>query len=106
MNFRWNFPNVRKNYIWKEGRKKGRKEGRNEGRKGRKEGGEGGSERASKRADEKLKNVRTCDSVNPKTAARSLLSGVDRYFWDSNLASKPLSCASEKTVRALRRRLL
>lgn len=46
--------------------------------------------------------VLTWSWVRPKTRAKSALSGVDRYFWESNLLSRPINCNSVKTVRFLR----
>ena len=42
---------------------------------------------------------------SPRDSARSILSGVDRYFWVSNRFSSPISWSSVKTVR-LRRHFL
>lgn len=47
-------------------------------------------------------HVFTCICDRPRDSASSSLSGVDKYFWSSNLFSSPMSCSSVKTVRLLR----
>ena len=41
---------------------------------------------------------------SPRESARSILSGVDKYFCVSNLFSNPINCNSVKTVRLRRHR--
>lgn len=48
--------------------------------------------------------ARTWVSERLRAVASSTRSGVERYRWISNLFSRPESCESENTVRALRRR--
>ena len=43
--------------------------------------------------------VLTWSCVSPRILAKSDLSGVDRYFWESNLLSSPINCNSVNTVR-------
>jgi len=49
-------------------------------------------------------HVLTCVSLSPNAVASSTLSGVDRYRCASKRFSRPDSCGSLNTVRALRRR--
>ena len=49
--------------------------------------------------------LHTCVSDRLSWEASSTLSGVDKYFWASNLSSRPFNCWSLKTVLAFRRRL-